>query len=116
MSKFYGAVGFVNLVETKPDMFEEQVSEKPYSGDLIRQSIRSVESTSTTNDNVVMNNQVSIIADPELTTLYPSIKYVRYKGTNWKVTSIDDSNYPRLILNLGEVYNGKTLETESDAP
>lgn len=112
MAKFYGAVGFVNLVETAPDVQTEVASEKMYSGDFIRQSIRSVASTASINDNIVMNKQIKIIADPYLNMNYPSIKYVHYKGANWKVSTVDDTNYPDLILTIGEVYNGKTPETE----
>lgn len=112
MAKFYGKVGFVILQETAPDVYKEIASEKAYSGDIIRNIFRNVTSSLSVNDNLIINNQIKLIADPFLNTHYPSIKYVNWKGTNWKVTSVDDSNYPNLVLSLGEVYNGKTPEVE----
>ena len=108
MGKFHGMVGFVDYVESAPDVWKEVPYEKEYSGELIRKSNRSVVSTTTTNDNLVINNQISIIADPFMNAHFPSIKYVNSNGANWKVVSADDSNYPRIILNLGEVYHGIT--------
>lgn len=113
MAKFHGIVGFVDYVETAPDVFMEVASEKEYSGDFKRKNNRFV-STTTLNDNLVINNQIEIIATPYINQHFPSIRYVRWKGTNWKVTSVDDSNYPRIVLNLGEVYNGITPETSED--
>lgn len=108
MAKFHGMVGFVDYVETAPDVYTEIPYEKEYSGDFIRKSNRSVASTTTTNDNLVINYQISIIADPFMNVHFPSIKYVSSNGTNWKVDSADDTQYPRIILNLGEVYHGIT--------
>ena len=105
MAKFHGMVGFVEYSETSSGVFKEIAREKEYSGDVIRKSNRSV-STSTINDNLVINNQISIIADPYINQHFPSIKYVTWKGTSWKVTSAEP-NFPRIILTLGEVYNGK---------
>ena len=36
-----------------------------------------------------------------------AIKYVRWMGARWVVTNVEVRR-PRLILNLGEVYNGPT--------
>lgn len=109
MAKFHGIVGFVDYVEKKPGVFKEIASEKPYSGDVIRKSNRSV-STSTINDNLVINVQLSIIADPYINQHFPSIKYVTWNGSSWKVTNVEP-NYPRMIITLGEVYNGKQTRT-----
>ena len=31
-------------------------------------------------------------------------------GDKWKVTSLDVSKYPRVIMDIGEVYNGVNAE------
>lgn len=115
MAKFHGIVGFVDYVETAPDVYKEVASEKEYSGEFKRKNNRFV-STTTLNDNLTINSQIEIIASPELNQHFPSIRYVRWKGTNWKVTSVDDTNYPRIVLNLGEVYDGITPKNESETP
>ena len=106
MAKFYGKVGFIDFEETAPDVYKEVASERSYSGDILKKSNHFVEQT-TLNDNLVLNLQIKIIADPYINSHFPSIKYVVYKGAAWKVTSTDDSNYPDVILTLGGLYNGK---------
>lgn len=107
MAKFHGNVGFVDYEERVPGVHIEISEEREYSGDIVRKSNRYVESMATINDNIALNVQISIIADPYINQHFPSIKYVEWKGYKWKVTSVDDSNPPRLILTLGEVYNGQ---------
>ena len=114
MAKFHGIVGFVDYVETAPDVWKEVASEKEYSGDIKRKNNRYV-STTTLNDNLAINNQIEIIADPYINQHFPSIRYVNWNGCNWKVSSVEDQ-FPRLILNLGEVYDGITPKTQSDSP
>ena len=117
MAKFHGIIGFVNYEETGLDRWEEIPSEKLYSGDFTRKSYRSVSTQQSINDNLVMNNQLEILADPYMSQHFPSIKYVRWRGANWKVSSVDDTNYPRIVLNFGEVYNGPTAsEIVEDSP
>jgi len=41
---------------------------------------------------------------------FQNIRYITYLGTNWKVTSID-TQYPRLVLSIGGVYNGPQAGT-----
>lgn len=106
MAKFYGKVGFIDFEETAPDVYKEVASERAYSGDILKKSNRFVEQT-TLNDNLALNLQIKIIADPYINSHFPSIKYVVYKGAAWKVTSTDDSNYPDVILTLGGLYNGE---------
>ena len=103
--KFHGKVGFVDYAEVKPGVHKEVATEREYAGDLKRKNNRFV-SGQQINDNLAINNQIEIIADPYINEHFPSIKYVEWKGTKWKVTSVEDQ-FPRLILTMGEVYNGQ---------
>lgn len=114
MAKYHGMIGFVDYVETAPDVWEEVASEREYSGDVKRKINVNVPTT-TLNDNLKLNNQIEIIADPYINQHFPSIRYVSWMGCNWKVSSVED-RFPRLILNLGEVYNGPTPKTIEDTP
>ena len=40
MAKFYGKVGYVETVETRPGVFTQSVTERTYCGDLVRNSRR----------------------------------------------------------------------------
>lgn len=59
------------------------------------------------NDNITLNNSISIIADAYAYENFFAIQYVKVMGTAWKVTSVEVQR-PRLILTLGGVWNGET--------
>lgn len=110
MAKFYGKVGFVESVETAPSVYKDIPTERVYSGDVTRNNNRLVETMESVNDNLVFNTQIEIIADPYINSHFPSIKYVKWQGACWKVTSVDNLKYPRIIMTLGDIYNGKQVE------
>ena len=105
MAKFYGAIGFATLVETKPGVWEEKTVPRNYSGDVIRNS-RRLQNGENLNDNISVNNEISIIADPYANESFHSMRYVKFMGTKWKISNVEVA-YPRLILTLGDVYNGE---------
>jgi len=103
MAKFYGKIGYGVSVEIRPGVWETQITDKYYSGDVIRNS-RKLVVANTLNDNITMSNEISIVADPFANSNFQSIRYIEYMGTLWKVSNVD-VQCPRLILTLGEVYN-----------
>ena len=105
MAKFYGAVGFAQSVETKPGVWLEEITERKYSGDLIK-NVRRLQNSGQVNDNIDVANQISIVADPFAYSNFHSMRYVAFMGANWKITSVE-VQYPRLILTIGGLYNGK---------
>lgn len=105
MAKFYGKIGYANTVETKPGVYEEQIVERSYYGDLIRNS-RRLQSADQVNDDINISNEISIVADPYATNNFHTMRYAVFMGTKWKISNIEVS-YPRLILTLGGVYNGQ---------
>lgn len=106
MAKFYGVIGFVKTEENPPGVYKETATERNYSGDLLR-SRRQLQSADQLNDNLSLANEISIVADPFAIQNMFSIRYVRFMGANWKVTSVD-AQFPRLTLTIGGVYNGFT--------
>ena len=55
MAKFYGAIGYVTTVETRPGVWEEEVTERKYSGDLL-QNRHMVQNADQLNDNINIAN------------------------------------------------------------
>lgn len=102
MSKFYGTVGFEKTEETSPGVWQAHTVERGYSGDLIR-NIGRYDTSNKVNSDFSLNNQVSIVCNPYALENFQFIKFVRYLGTAWKVTSAE-LNYPRILLTLGGVY------------
>lgn len=105
MAKFYGSIGYSSSVETRPGVWMDHIEEHKHSGDILRNSSRWAPSQESTNDDLNIGNQISIVADPFAMSHFHSMKYVRWMGANWKITNID-VKYPRLILTIGGVYNG----------
>lgn len=104
MAKFYGVIGYAETVETEPGLWEEQIIERLYYGDLIRNN-RRLQNSGGINDDVNFSNEISIIADPYAIQNFSTMRYVEFNGAKWKVSSIE-VQYPRLILEIGGVYNG----------
>lgn len=104
MAKFYGNIGFAETVETEPGVWVEEMTVRPYYGDLVRNT-RRLENSGGVNDNVNISNDISIIADPYANHNFHSIRYIEFMGAKWKVSNIE-VKYPRLILTIGGVYNG----------
>lgn len=113
MAKFYGIIGYVESFEKTPGVWVDNVVERPYSGDLVR-NYGKHESSGEVNDDINIANEVSIITDPYATEHFFAIRYIKFNvpklGGVWKVTSAEVA-YPRLILSIGGVYNGKQAES-----
>lgn len=104
MSKFYGVVGYIESVEIRPGVWKEQVTERNYYGEVIRNT-RRLQSTENLNDDINISNEISIVADPYALNHFHSIRYVQLMGAKWKATNVEVQP-PRLLISLGGVYNG----------
>lgn len=110
MAKFYGKVGYIQPVESEPGYWEEKAIERDYYGDITRNTSR-YQNGGQVNDNIVINNILSIVADPYANENFQHMRYVIWMSAKWKITNIE-VQYPRLILTLGGGYNGKEDEEE----
>ena len=105
MAKFYNKIGYSETIETSPGIWEEQITEKFYRGDILK-NYKRWQSTENLNDNIIFDEQISIVADEYLNSHAQYIKYVVLNGSKWKVSSISFER-PRVVLNLGGLYNGQ---------
>lgn len=106
MAKWFGKVGYSDeQVETAPGVWTPPIVVRDYYGDVIRNNTRWSEGSVSTNDNLTVNCQISIVADPFAINKFHSIKWIEFMGTKWKVVSIEPQ-FPRLLLTLGGEYNG----------
>lgn len=107
MAKFRGIIGFVETVEDpdNPGVWTEQLVEKEYTGNVIRNTSRTQSSSDTVNDNITISNEISIVANPYAQQHMYAMRYVVFQGIKWKITTVD-VEYPRLKLSIGGVYNG----------
>ena len=105
MAKFCGAVGYAEEVETEPGIWESEISERAYYGDIIKNG-RRLQTGSQVNDNINVSNKISIVADAYANDNFHLMKYVEFMGAKWKITDVEVER-PRLILTIGGVYNGQ---------
>lgn len=102
--KFSGMIGFVTIEEVRPGINKPVAVEKFYKGDVLRKMVRWQPAEKATDD-ININNQISIVANPYVYEHLHEIRYVVWRNVPWKVTSIEDKR-PRVILEIGGVYNG----------
>lgn len=106
MNKWYGNVGFSKTVEYESGAFEPRIIDRPYYGDIESNRWKR-QSSGGVNDDINLSNQISIVSDPYAIHNCSEIIYVEFMGTKWKVTDVD-VQYPRLVLSIGGVWNGKS--------
>ena len=106
MGKFCGIVGFVQTKETAPGVWTEDITEVKLLGDVLRNT-KKVENGKQLNDNVVVDNLISVMANAYASQNFFAIRYVKWMGASWKVEKVEVQR-PRLTLTLGGVYNGST--------
>jgi hypothetical protein len=107
MAKFYGEVGYgPTSVETAPGVWEEVMTEVSYFGEVLRNT-RRLQAGESVNDDLSVNNSISIVADAYANEHFFAIRYVMWAGTRWVVSEVEVQS-PRLLLRLGGVYNGPT--------
>jgi hypothetical protein len=99
MSKFYGELGFCNTENVGNGVWKEKITLRKYFGDIERISKR-FQNSVVVNEDTQLNFQLSIVADEHITNNYTSIKFIRYRGSDWKVSTME-FNRPRIILVLG---------------
>lgn len=110
--KFSGKIGFWEKdIETKPGVYKSMIVEKAYVGDVMRSNRRFQTAQNQQNENLVISNQISVISDLYMQQNWGSIKYVLWNNVRFKVSSVDIGSFPRIILELGGVYNGKNATT-----
>jgi hypothetical protein len=106
MARFHGRVGFGISTETKPGVWSDAMVEHSFFGDVV-QNRRILTQGEGVNKNLSVGNSISIVANAYAREHFFAIKYVEWQGVLWAVTDVA-VEHPRLVLSLGEVYNGPT--------
>jgi len=106
MARFFGRVGYGETVETAPGVWVDEIVEHSYYGDVIRNA-RNLREGENLNPDLSVQNSISIVADQYANDHFFAIRYVEWAGALWTVSSVEVQS-PRLLLRLGEVYNGPT--------
>lgn len=102
--KFYGEVGYAPTVVDDYGVATAAIVKRNYFGDVLDYTTR-WQPSDQVNDDIKVSHRISILADPYAIENFPYIRYVEWMGTKWEVISTK-VDYPRIVLNLGGVYNG----------
>ena len=104
MAKFSGKLGYVATIETTPGVWTNKSVERQCYGDILRNTKR-VETSGKVNNDIYLNSQISVVADPYARINFRNIAYVLWNGIKWKVTSVDPRQFPRIVLEIGGLYH-----------
>lgn len=102
--RFFGEIGYGVAQKVGPGVWEDQITELSYYGDVMQNTITSRNAGSILTENTFQTT-ISVVADAYALENFTAIKYIKWAGTYWTVTSVGVQR-PRLHLMLGEVYDG----------
>jgi len=106
MAKYYGEIGYGIASESAVDVWKEHLIRRNYYGEVIQNFNRRWDTGQGLNDNLNINNKISIVADPFANENFRFIRYIKWMGAKWKVTNVE-VQFPRLILTIGGLYNAE---------
>lgn len=106
MTRFYDAIGYGETVESAPGVWTDVIVEVKYYGDVIRNT-RKLEDGVGLNNDLIVQNSISIVADAYANEHFHAMRYIRWAGALWTISTVEVQS-PRLLLRLGGLYNGPT--------
>lgn len=116
MAKTSGVVGFAITEEKTVNgqgtgVWVDQIVERAYRGDLIRNTHK-LSGSSEVNGTLILNKDVSIVADIYALQNYQNIVYFKFAGDEraWRVENVEP-NRPRINLTIGGIWNGQQTRT-----
>lgn len=104
MTRFFDKVGYGIPAEVEDGVWSDSIVEQAYYGDVL-DTTASNEEADKVNDDIRLQQRVSILADAFALENFSRIKYVSWMGSLWTVISVKVER-PRLLLSLGGIYNG----------
>jgi len=105
MNKWCGKIGFTYTGEIEPGLWvENEIIERTYFGEIMSNKWKR-QNSGNINDDINISNQISILADPYARNHVSTMTWIEFSNEKWKVMDVE-VQYPRLIINMGGVYNG----------
>lgn len=105
MGKLICNIGFGINQEVEPDIHDDDIIERQYRGEILRNA-RRFEQMDSLSGGVQINNQLSLLGDSFLFEHLTDIRYVTHRNQRWTATI--EEQYPRITVTLGGLYNGQT--------
>ena len=105
MSKCSGIIGYLSSEETQPGVWDPVITEKSYTGDLVRDNRRFNNDAENVVDNLSISNNISVVSNKFMIDNLSYMTYVTFMNSKWKISSVEIS-YPRITITIGGLYNG----------
>lgn len=107
MAKYFGNIGFGEAKEVSPGVWENVIVERPYYGDVVRDTLEVRQGDKVLSD-LRTGNAFSIVADGYAENNFFAMKYLEWAGTRWEIRQVEVRSRARLQIRIGGVYNGPT--------
>lgn len=91
--------------EVRPGIYEYDFKEQPVKATLL-QSGTFVDDATSGNQNERPNIRISFLLSNDKTDRLSRLMYIVYFGVKYKITNIDRTQDPAVIVTLGEVWHG----------
>lgn len=102
--RYSGMIGYAVQTEISPGIWEDTITEVPKLGDVVQRT-----EVLGSDDSVLpqyrTTTSISVLSDGVLKENYENLRYVTHLGKRWTIASAVFEP-PRLVLYIGEVYNG----------
>ena len=99
-----GKLGYAESLEVRPGIWEDVITEHEFLGEVVQRT----EAFSLA-DSVLpqyrTTTSVSVLSGGVDKENYSNLRYVTYMGNSWSISSVV-LQPPRMIMYIGEVYNG----------
>jgi hypothetical protein len=106
--RYSGKFGFAESTEVRPGIWEDVITESDHLGEVV-QSTEAFTVDGSVIPQYRTTTSVSVLSDGVLKENYTHLKYITYAGENWTIASVVVQP-PRIVIYIGEVYNGPTPE------
>lgn len=107
--KYAGKIGFEVSRDAGTGLWEPVIEERFAYGDIVRDMRRNDDASKVIPDYTI-STQFSLVADSYFYDHLEFLRYITFRGVKWEVSSVDAANYPRILVNVGKVYNGPEVE------
>lgn len=113
--RYSGKFGYAESTEeVRPGIWEDVIVERDQIGVLI-QTTEAFTVANSVLPQYRTTTSVSVVSDGVTKVDYSDLRYVTHAGKRWSIGSIVEQ-YPRLIIYIGEVYNGPIPEPTPPGP
>lgn len=109
MPRCSGVIGYALAVETQPGIWLEQITEKKYYGDIVKDNRRIVDNESI-NGSININNTISIVSNKFMLENLSYMRYITFMNSKWKISTVEIIP-PRVTISLGGLWNEQPNQT-----